>query len=157
MATNKHTPARLSKSKRDLRWITRKIRLELRRKDHHNRRARRTRREADWTAYCKIRQHTQKLMRSAHDTYIRDIICASLLEGGNQKRFWSYVKLHRTKNLGVPILSDREGLHITDQAKAEALKRQFVSVFTQDDGNELLDKGPSPFCEMDHIHFTSLE
>ena len=51
-------------------------------------------------------------------------------------------------------VTDREGLHITDQAKAEALNRQFVSVFTQDDGKELPDKGPSPFREMDHIHFT---
>ncbi len=77
---------------------------------------------ADWAAYCKLRQHTQKLMRSAHDTYVRDIIGASLLEGGNQTRFWSYVNLHRTENLGVPIPSDREGLHITDQAKAGGFK-----------------------------------
>ena len=93
-------------------------------------------------------------MRSAHDSYIRDVIGASLLEGGNQKRLWSYVKLNKTENMSVPILSDREGLHITDQAKSEALSRQFVSVFTQVDGKEPPDKGPSPYGEMDHIHFT---
>ena len=30
--------------------------------------------------YCKLRQHIQQLMRSAHDYYIRDVIGASLLE-----------------------------------------------------------------------------
>jgi len=92
-------------------------------------------------------------MRSAHDSDIRDVIGVKLLEGGSQKRFWSYVKLNKTENMSVPILSDREGLHITDQAKSEALNRQFVSVFTEDDGKDLPDKDLSPYGEMHHIHF----
>ena len=56
--------------------------------------------------------------------------------------------------MSVPILYDREGLHITDQAKSEELNRQFVSVFTQDDGKDPPDKGPSPYGEIDYIHFT---
>ena len=72
----------------------------------------------------------------------------------NQKKFWSFVKLNKTENIGIPILSDTDGLHITDNAKAEALNRQFVSVFTDDDGNSLPDKGPSPFPDMDDINFT---
>ena len=97
--------------------------LKLRRNDRRYRKARRTQKVSDWTACCKLRQHTQQLMRSAHNSYIRDVIGASLLEGGNQKRFWSYVKRNKTENMSVPILSDREGLHITDQAKSEALNR----------------------------------
>ena len=93
-------------------------------------------------------------MKTAHDTYIQDVIGASLYEQGNQKKFWSFVKLNKTKNIGIPILSDTDGLHITDNAKAEALNRQFVSVFTNDDGNSLPDKGPSPFPDMDDINFT---
>ena len=143
-AIKKHIPTRSSKSKRGAPWITRSIKLELRRKDRRYHKARHTRKASDWTAYCKLRQHTQQLMRSAHDSYIRDVIGASLLEGGNQKRFWSYVKLNKTENMSVPILSDREGLHITDQAKSEALNRQFVSVFTQDDGKDPPDKAPPP-------------
>jgi len=96
----------------------------------------------------KLRQHTQQQMRSAHNSDISDVIGARLLEGGNQKRFWSYVKLNKTENMSVPILSDREGLHITDQAKSEAINIQFVSVFTQDDGKDLPDKGLSPYGEI---------
>ena len=50
------------------------------------------------------------------------------------------MKLNETENLGLPILSDREALHITNQAKSVLLYRQYVSVFTQDDGTYLPDK-----------------
>ena len=60
----------------------------------------------------------------------------------------------RTENVGVPILSDTNGLLITNQAKAECLNTQFVSVFTSDDGKHLPDKGLSPYGEMDTIQFT---
>ena len=56
--------------------------------------------------------------------------------------------------MGIPILSDTNGLHITNQAKAECLNTQFVSVFTSDDGKHLPDKGLSPSREMDTIQFT---
>ena len=82
------------------------------------------------------------------------MIGASLLDRGNQKKFWSFVKLNRTENVGIPVLSDTNGLHITNQAKAEYLNTQFVSVFTSDDGKHLPDKGLSPYREMDTIQFT---
>ena len=33
----------------------------------------------------------------------------------------------------IPILSDTDGLHITSQAKAESLNKQFVFVFAHDE------------------------
>ena len=141
-----HIPTRISKRKRELPWINPEIRRALRRKNHLYRKARRSKNKHDWTTYCHYRQHTQKLLRTAHDTYVRDVIGASLLDGGNQKKFWSFVKLNKTKNMETPILSDDKGLNITDQAKSEALNRQFVSVFTHDDGRNLPDKCP------DHPH-----
>ena len=125
--------------------------------DRLYRRARKSKKSADWTKYCLERQHIQKLMKTAHDEYIHDVIGASLLEGGNQKKFWSFVKLNKTENMGVPILTNTKGLHITDQAKAEALNDQFVSVFTHDNGRGLPDKhdkGPSPYQPMENIMFT---
>ena len=74
----------------------------------------------------------------------------------NRKKFWSFVKLNRTENVGIPTLSDTNGLHITNQAKAECLYTQFVSVFTSDVGKHLPDKGLSPYREMGIIQFTQL-
>ena len=72
------------------------------------------------------RLYVQKLMRSAHDDYI----------------------------VGIPIFSHINGVHIAHQAKAECLYKQFMSVFTSDDGKHLPDKGPSLYREMDSIHST---
>ena len=77
-------------------------------------------------------------MRSAHDDYTRNVIKASLVDRENQKKFWSFVKLSRIENVGIPILSDANGLHIINQAKAEWLNKQFVSVVTSDDGKHLM-------------------
>ena len=82
------------------------------------------------------------------------MIGASLLDRGNQKKFWLFVKFNRTENVAIPIQSDTNGLHITNQAKAECLNTQFVSVFTCDDGKHLPDKRLSPYYEMGIIQFT---
>ena len=150
----KHVPTTKSKTKRHLPWITRNIKCEIRKKDRQYRKARKSKKHEDWSAYRIKRQQLQKLLRSAHDDYIRNVIAASLLDRGNQKKFWSFVKLNRTENVGIPILSDTNGLHIINQAKAECLNTQFVSVFTSDDGKHLPDKGLSPYREMDTIQFT---
>ena len=96
-AIKKHIPTRISKRKRELPWKNPEIRHALRRKDRLYRKARRSKNKHDWTTYCHYRQHIQKLLRTAHDTYIRDVIGASLLDGGNQKKFWSFVKLNKTE------------------------------------------------------------
>ena len=80
-----------------------------------------------------------KLKRPAHDDYMQDVIGANLLDGGNQKKFWSFVRLNRTINMGIPILSDIDDLHITEQAKAECLNNPFASVFTRDNGTDITD------------------
>jgi hypothetical protein len=82
-------------------------------------------------------------LRFAHDDYIRNVIGASLLDRVNQNKCWSFVNFNRTENVGNPILSYTNELHITNQANAECLNKQFVSVFTSDIGKHLPDKGPS--------------
>ena len=59
-----------------------------------------------------------------------------------RKKFWSFVRLNRTENMGIPILSDIDGLHITSPAKAEAPNNRFAPVFTCDNSTDMIDKGP---------------
>ena len=154
----KHIPTAMTKFRHDLPWLTTDIKQQIRRKDRCYRKARKTKTKSDWSTYQHMRHNIQELMKTAHDTYIYDVVIgATLCEQGNQKKFWSFVKLNKTKNIGIPILSDADGLHITDNAKAEALiNRQFVSVFTNDDGNSLPDKAPPPppSPDMDDINCT---
>ena len=121
MAMKKHIPTAMTKSRHDLPWLTTDIKRQIRRKDRCYRKARKTKTKSDLSTYQRMRQNIQALMKTAHDTCIRDVIGASLCEQGNQKKFWSFVKLNKTENIGIPILSDTDGLHIMDNAKAEAL------------------------------------
>ena len=117
----KHFPTTKSKTKRHLPWITRNTKCAIRKKDRQYRKARKSKKHEDWSAYRIKRHQLHKLLRSAHDGYIRHVIGASLLDRGNQKKCWSFVKLNRTENMGIPILSDTNGLYITNQPKAECL------------------------------------
>ena len=135
----KHIPTAMTKSRHDLPWLTTDIKRQIRRKDRCYPTARETKTKSDWSTYQRMRQniHVPRHLHAGCDTNVG----ASLCEQGNQKKLWYFVKLNKTENIGIPILSDTDGLHITDTAKAEALNRQFVSVFTNDDGNSL----PLPF------------
>ena len=82
------------------------------------------------------------------------------------KKFWGYVKAQRRETLGISILKEGNKLCSTDREKAEALNRNFSSVFTRNDGSSTPDKGPSRhpsiddltiyFHEVIHIHNTML-
>ena len=90
-AMKKHIPTAMTKSRHDLPWLTTDIKQQMRRKDRCYRKARKTKTKSDWSTYQRMRQNIQALMKTAHDTYIRDVIDASLCEQGNQKKLWSFV------------------------------------------------------------------
>ena len=71
-----------------------------------------------------------------------------------RRSFLSFVKLNRTENMGLLILSHTDGLHLTSKAKLECLNNKIISIFTRNDGRDLPDNGPSFYREMDNIRFT---
>ena len=73
------------------------------------------------------RNYVTKRVRKAHHDYVNDVIGKNISE--NPKSFWSYIKLTKTENLGVPTLKTSQKMCSTDYDKAEALNAQFQSVF----------------------------
>ena len=140
----KHVPTTKSKTKRNLPWITRNIKCEIRKKDRQYRKAKKSQKHEDWPASRVERQHLQKLMSSARDDYIRNVIGASLLDKGIKKKCWSLSYLIELKTWVSLHCMMQNGLRITNQAKAECLNKQFVSVFTSDDGRHLPDRDGLP-------------
>ena len=73
-----------------------------------------------------------KLLKSAHNDYLNDVVGGSLDK--NPKRFWSYIKHSWTETIGIPTLRHGEPIYISDKEKAEALNDYFQSIFTKDNG-----------------------
>ena len=63
----------------------------------------------------------------------------------NTGPFWSYVKLKRTDNIGVPTMKTGTKVCNSDLNKAKALNNHFHSVFSIPKGKITLLDGVSPF------------
>ena len=77
---------------------------------------------------------------------------------GNQKqdpkRFFSYIKSRKQDYAGVSSLIDKNGYLQSDTiTRADILNDQFQSVYTEEDQNNMPDKGPSPHPSMPKITF----
>ncbi len=96
--------------------------------------------------------HRIKMQARSYNNYIKTVIGTSLTEGDNQNFF--FVRLNKSENLGLPVLISPKGLHITDSDKLEAPNTQFTSVFTEDDGKDLLHLDPGTHPPMEDFLFT---
>ncbi|XP_072022153.1 uncharacterized protein [Amphiura filiformis] len=139
---NDHVPWKMSNGKRHLPWITRDIKRCMRKRDTLYSKARKHPSDQSWRTFRQYRNKVTSLVHNAHQEYVNNIIGANIVE--KPKSFWSYVKLMRTENLGVPTLRTDTKLCTTDKDKAEALNTHFKSVFTCEPKTNIPDKGISP-------------
>ena len=145
----KHVPSKLSKGKRSLPWITADVKRKMRKRDKLFSKARKTSLSADWKAYKAYRNNVTKLVRNSHHSYINDVIGNNLTQ--NPKSFWSYVKLNKTENLGIPTLKTTK-MCSTDLDKANALNSHFKSVFNPKGHTHVSEKGQSPYSSIPHLN-----
>ena len=127
----------------------------LRKRDALYKKAHHTHTGNGWATFCAHRNMVTKLVQHAHNNYVNNIIGDRLAE--QPKKFWSYVKLMRTENLGIPTLRTTSKLCTTDQDKAEALNTHFQSVFTQESKDSIPNKCKSPFQPIPNLHSETAE
>ena len=125
----------------------------MRKRERLYKKARAKRDIKSWKVYNWQRNHVQKLSHKAHEDYIIGVIGQSLSDG-NPKKFFSYLKLKRTENINIPVLSTNGRHHVTDSSKAEALSAQFSSVFTHEELGDLPNLLPSQYLSVGDIWFT---
>eukprot|EP00112_Aurelia_sp_Birch-Aquarium-sp1_P023361 Seg693.6 transcript_id=Seg693.6/GoldUCD/mRNA.D3Y31 product="LINE-1 retrotransposable element ORF2 protein" protein_id=Seg693.6/GoldUCD/D3Y31 len=110
-----------------------------------------TKSAGNWEKFRKFRQEVKKEIRNSHKVYIKDVVGASLKD--NPKTFWSYIKSLRKENTGIPTLSTTSKIPAsTDLQKANALNEQFMSVFTNENINNIPQQSPK-YPSMDNINF----
>lgn len=114
----------------------------MRKRDALSKKARQTYTGNAWPTIRAYRNMVTKLVQRAHNNYVNNIIGDSLVE--QSKKFWSYMKLMCSENLGTPTSRTANKLCTTDQDKAEALNTHVQSVFTHKSKDSIPDKGKSP-------------
>ena len=111
--------------------------------------ASRTNSPVKWKSFRQYRNSLAKYIKQAHINYINEVVGGSLID--RPKTLWSYVKLMKTENLGIPTLRTQTKLCTTDEDKAQALNEQFQSVFSSSSSDNIPDKGPSNYPSISHI------
>ena len=147
---DKHVPSKLSKGKQNLPWISADIKRKMRKRDKLFSLTRKTNKSSAWKAYKQYRNQVTKIVRNSHQGYINDVIGNSLAQ--NPKSFWSYIKMKRTENIGIPTLKTSTKMCCTNIDKAEALNSQFKSVFNKRTHTQVPDKGVSPFPSISNLN-----
>ena len=105
-----------------------------------------------------FKSETQKLERQAYHHYINTIIEVGDSEDEKptkQKRFWNYIKSLRKDNTGISSLKDKGRLFNNPKDKANILNRQYVSVHTHEDQDQVPSPSGTPFPDMDAIQVTA--
>ena len=142
----KCVPSKKISGRHKIPWFTKKLKRLARKKQRAYNRAKKSKKDRDWTIFRSVRKKLQKSEKNAHYDYLKEIIS----EDGN-KGLWRYLKSTRKDTCGVSTLI-KDGVSGSEPAhKARMLNEQFSSVFTKEDTNSIPDLGPSPYPEMAEI------
>jgi hypothetical protein len=134
-----NVPKKLTPNRHNLQWLSIKDKKMIRKKHQLFQRAKQTERTEDWDKYRLQKHAMQKAVRQAHWSYVNNV-----LEEGNSKPFWKYIKSKRTDNIGITGIKKNGILHQDSKSKAELLNDQFKSVFTKENAQEPLPEVSEP-------------
>jgi hypothetical protein len=129
---DRHVPSVLRKKKDDLPWLNGNIRRMLRKKKRLFKRAKKSH---NWADFRFTQKQCRRAMRKAEQQYINNMIEKGMADN-NTKPFWRYVKSRRQDGSGVAPLKNGTSLITDSVGKAKILLKQFVSVFTRNDGDQ---------------------
>jgi hypothetical protein len=153
----KHIPTKIISGRWDIPWMTKHIKCNIKRKKRLYNKAQKTKKDSDWRKFRELRKHIKKKLREAHDEYVLGLLDFSDLELNRPtmgKRFWKYVKSRSRDFIGVPNLVEN-GVEVTDtKGKTEVMSRQYDSVFTNEDMENMPNKGDPQAPQIEPIFVT---
>ncbi|XP_072051494.1 uncharacterized protein [Amphiura filiformis] len=138
---DRRVPSKMSSTRHDLPWFSRKHRRLTRCKQRLYNKAKASRSEKDWERFKVIQKTTRRSLQKAKREYIADHLSDNIKE--NPKAFWTFIKKTKSEEVGISDLKVDNCVISDAKGKAEALKHQFASVFTQ----EKTDNVPKLDCE----------
>ena len=128
---DEHIPSKITSTRRNQPWFNSTLRKMVRKKSRLFSKAKQTNRSRNWEKYKSFKKDTHKALRKARWDYIENMLQDSL-DRGDTKSFWRYIASQRQDSVGVSALKVGGRLVSDGLSKAEALSKQFQSVFTKD-------------------------
>ncbi|KAJ8026320.1 RNA-directed DNA polymerase from mobile element jockey [Holothuria leucospilota] len=151
MAT--HIPTKLVKPSRDLPWMSRILKRQIRLKSRWFKKTKQSKSPRVWSRYKHLQKQTQQMMRKAYRDYMNDVLTPSMED--NPKIFWRFVKSLKRDSGGIGALRDQGQLISDSKGKADLLNNYFRSVFTIEQTHDIPNKGTSPFPLMSKFKVTN--
>ncbi|XP_072042992.1 uncharacterized protein [Amphiura filiformis] len=145
---DKHIPQKQLSS-----WMNNTIKREIRKKKRLWKKAKRNNTEKNWDEFKEMRKKVKSSMKKAYEDYVGNILEDTMQD--SHKKFWQFINNQKKDSTGIPPLKTDRGLATDSAAKAEALNKQYQSVYTQEDTSSFPDMGPSPYTAMPDINFTT--
>ena len=152
---DKHIPSKmLSSPKHLVPWVTASIKREIRKRDRLYTRARRMNDNRDWEWYKLQRKGVQSFIRRSYWKRVENSILGENEQkfGETQKKFWKHVKSVKKNRTGTAPLKDNGLLHSDARSKANILNRQYHSVFSQEDIDNIPEPDVPDYPAMPEIH-----
>ncbi|XP_045160866.2 uncharacterized protein LOC123525785 [Mercenaria mercenaria] len=142
-----HVPSKMTSSRFNQPWITRKAKRLSRRKKRAFHRARASGKEVDMDRYKQLAKDTKYESRRAYNSYIRDLVSTDR----NPKKLYSLVKGKRCDKSGISPLKSNGVTHSDPTTKAKILNDQFSGVFYREDTSHIPSLGTSPHPSMHNL------
>ena len=142
-STIKSIPSKLSSTRHNVPWLSPEIKRMCRKKRRVYNKAKKGSTK-HWSLFKTLQNTTRDALRKAHWDYVNGMLQEEE-ESGGFKRFWRYCKAQKQDSQGVAPIRDGCKLLSDAKSKAEALSKQFCSVFTRDtpETADLRMEGPS--------------
>ena len=128
---DKHVPHRTVRSNKSLPWINHEIKKDMKTRKRLYNAAKKNNRQDDWNAYKRMKNLINVKLKDAHNNYYGRLFDNSF--GGNKRQFWKYIKAKRKDTNAISTIMIDGSPHTDTLSKAEALNKQFKSVFTHED------------------------
>ena len=133
-------------------WYNRECKKHVRRKKRLYNKARRTGLDIDRFRFKDAAARSRKTCNKVYNNFISSSVASN--SKSDSKRFFSFIKSKRNKNVGILPLRENSTMKIADKDKARILKHQFSSVFAIDDQKTPENKSPRA-SDMDDLIITT--
>lgn len=146
-------PHKFTTSRHNLPWFDRNLRRQTRKKQKLYNKAKKTGRQTDWNKFKVARKQLNKNLNMSRNNYLSGFLGDSLKQ--NPKAFWTHLKKLGKESTDIQDLKVGNEVITDPKAKAEALNKQFASVFNSDDTDTIPDPGANPIPTIGALTITT--